>query len=89
MVLTTPTIATPTSTAIMVQVNKAGRPSDFTQETRKAILEAVKLGLPEGRAAELCGLDPSTLAHWKSRGRQEQVSMSQKELFKSLCQRIF
>lgn len=48
-----------------------GRPTQFTPEKRTAILEAVRLGLPEGRAAELCGLDPSTLAHWKARGREE------------------
>src|SRR5690606_24321112 len=48
-----------------------GRPTQFTPEKRTAILEAVRLGLPEGRSAELCGLDPSTLAHWKARGREE------------------
>ena len=60
-----------TCTVETLPINKGGRPSEFTPENRAAILEAVRLGLPECRAAELCGLDPSTLAHWKARGREE------------------
>lgn len=50
---------------------KVGRPNLFTEEIKKKILEAVRMGNYDYIAAKAAGISASTLRSWFSRGRRE------------------
>lgn len=47
------------------------RPTKLTPDLHRQIVEWVRAGTFETRAARACGIDPSTLQRWKARGRRE------------------
>lgn len=49
-------------------VNKGGRPSKFTPETRKALLDAITAGLTYTHACQTVGIDYDTLNNWRKQG---------------------
>lgn len=46
-----------------------GRPSKFTAEAKKRILEAKRVGASNKTAALVAGIDPATLRDWLKRGK--------------------
>lgn len=46
------------------QPRKLGRPSKFTENTQKLIIENIELGMPITRAAQAAGVGPSTISSW-------------------------
>src|SRR5574343_855433 len=61
-----------------------GRPTKLNDETCEAILREVREGTPEGTAAELAGIDKSTLWHWKKRGKTSKRKNRFTEFFNRL-----
>lgn len=47
------------------------RPTKLTPELHRQIVEWVRAGTFETRAARAAGIDPSTLQRWKARGKRE------------------
>lgn len=51
---------------------KTGRPvgsTKLTKEIKEKIFQAVRLGLPYDRAAQLAGINPRTFYYWKAKGQ--------------------
>ena len=47
------------------------RKRKFTRQNRKAIYEALRTGLPIGKAIEMAGLDRSTYYRWMEKGKDK------------------
>ena len=45
----------------------AGRPTKYTPETSKIILDAIGLGVPFRHACAMAGIDESTFSRWRDR----------------------
>ena len=61
----------------------AGRRTKLTPETGDTIAAAISLGLSFKEAAQLAGIDETTLHRWRNRGRD-----SGRQPFRQFCQRI-
>lgn len=55
----------------MLGMPRTGRPTDFTDATREAILATLRQGNFRESAARAAGISPRTLQLWLSRGRRE------------------
>jgi hypothetical protein len=62
----------------------AGRPSKINDTICEAILKEVKDGVPEGTAAQLAGIDKSTLWHWKKKAKDSKRKNRFTEFFNRL-----
>jgi hypothetical protein len=49
---------------------KGGRPTKFTPEVRKVILDTIATGVPRCHAADRAGISQTTLKNWIGRGRR-------------------
>ena len=61
----------------------AGRRTKLTPETGDTIAAAISLGLSFKEAAQLAGVDETTLHRWRNRGRD-----SARQPYRQFCQRI-
>lgn len=52
----------------MTKKRQRGRPTKFTPETRKRIIEALEVGMPKNAACASAGVDYRTFAYWQERG---------------------
>jgi len=66
--------------------NGIKRRRKFTRRNRKLIYEALRTGLPIGKAMELAGLDRSTYYRWMDKGKDERYPIHMR--FRRIVKRI-
>lgn len=61
-----------------------GRPSKLTPELCEELFKEIREGIPEGTAAQLLGLDRTTLYYWKKRAKESKRKNKYTEFFNKL-----
>lgn len=50
---------------------RPGRPSKLTAEVKEVLLDAIRKGMTQARAARLVAIHPETFANWQKRGAEQ------------------
>ena len=61
-----------------------GRPSKLTPELCEQLFKEIREGMPEGTAAQLLGLDRTTLFYWKKRAKESKRKNKYTDFFNKL-----